>query len=90
MAFAVGNIGGTHGLGGAFIIAPFAVAICRLSVYTVAGPALAGTLATSLVRPIPFSGLPTPAGVSTQRDWPLGLLSGFGGIAGMEWRGVRS
>jgi len=83
MAFVVGIIGGIYGIGGGSIIAPFCVAIFGLPVYTVAGAALAGTLATSVVGVILYSVLPAPAGMLTHPDWPLGLLFGFGGIAGM-------
>jgi hypothetical protein len=83
LAFVVGIIGGIYGIGGGSIIAPFCVAIFRLPVYTVAGAALAGTLATSVVGVIAYSVLPAPAGLPTHPDWALGLLFGFGGIAGM-------
>lgn len=83
LAFVVGIIGGTYGIGGGSIIAPFCVAIFRLPVYTVAGAALAATLATSVVGVILYSVLPAPAGLPTHPDWPLGLLFGIGGIAGM-------
>ncbi len=83
MAFAVGIIGGTYGIGGGSIIAPFCVAIFRLPVYTVAGAALAGTLITSVAGVILYSVLPAPAGLPTHPDWALGLLFGMGGIAGM-------
>lgn len=83
LAFVVGIIGGVYGIGGGSIIAPFCVAIFRLPVYTVAGAALAGTLATSVVGVIVYSVLPAPAGMPTHPDWALGLLFGFGGVAGM-------
>lgn len=83
LAFVVGIIGGVYGIGGGAIIAPFCVAVFRLPVYTVAGAALAGTLATSVVGVIVYSVLPAPAGMPTHPDWALGLLFGFGGIAGM-------
>lgn len=83
LAFAVGIIGGTYGIGGGSIIAPFCVAIFRLPVYTVAGAALAGTLVTSVAGVAFYSILPAPPGLSTQPDWALGLLFGLGGMAGM-------
>lgn len=83
LAFAVGIIGGTYGIGGGSIIAPFCVAIFRLPVYTVAGAALAGTLVTSVAGVAFYSLLPAPPGMSTQPDWALGLLFGLGGMAGM-------
>ncbi|MDO9287715.1 MAG: sulfite exporter TauE/SafE family protein, partial [Thermodesulfovibrionales bacterium] len=42
LAFVVGIIGGTYGIGGGAIIAPFCVAVFHLPVYTVAGAALMG------------------------------------------------
>jgi len=61
LAFVVGIIGGTYGIGGGAIVAPFCVALFRLPVYVVAGAALAGTFATSV------------AGMMTKPDWALGL-----------------
>jgi uncharacterized membrane protein YfcA len=83
LAFVVGIIGGTYGIGGGAIIAPFCVAIFRLPVYTVAGAALAGTLVTSVAGVILYSILPAPTGLPTQPDWALGVLFGLGGVAGM-------
>jgi uncharacterized membrane protein YfcA len=49
LAFVVGVIGGTYGIGGGAIIAPFCVAVFHLPVYTMAGAALLGTFLTSIV-----------------------------------------
>lgn len=83
LAFVVGIVGGIYGIGGGAIIAPFCIAIFRLPVYTVAGAALAATLATSVVGVIAYSLLSAPTGLATRPDWLLGLLFGIGGIAGM-------
>lgn len=83
LAFVVGIIGGTYGIGGGAIIAPFCVAIFRLPVYTVAGAALAGTLITSVAGVALYSVLPAPPGTVTAPDWALGLLFGLGGVGGM-------
>lgn len=83
LAFVVGIIGGTYGIGGGAIIAPFCVAIFRLPVYSVAGAALAGTLITSVAGVIIYSVLPAPPGLATAPDWALGLLFGLGGSGGM-------
>lgn len=83
LAFLVGIVGGTYGIGGGSIISPFCVAIYRLPVYTVAGAALAGTLATSVIGVLCYSLLPAPTGLATHPDWPLGILFGMGGILGM-------
>jgi uncharacterized membrane protein YfcA len=83
LAFLVGIIGGTYGIGGGAIIAPFCVAVFHLPVYTVAGAALLGTFLTSIVGVFFYSILPAAGGVSTSPDWALGFLFGAGGFAGM-------
>ncbi len=83
LAFLVGIIGGTYGIGGGAIIAPFCVAVFHLPVYTVAGAALLGTFLTSIVGVFFYSVLPAGGGVSTSPDWALGFLFGAGGFAGM-------
>ncbi len=81
LALAVGVVGGTYGIGGGAIIAPFLVAIMGLPVYTIAGAALAGTLVTSVVGVFYYTVLPSE--VSTAPDWALGALFGAGGFIGM-------
>ena len=83
LALAVGVIGGTYGIGGGAIIAPFCVALFGLPVHAVAGAALAGTLVTSVAGVALYSLLPAPPGLATHPDWALGLLFGAGGFAGM-------
>jgi uncharacterized membrane protein YfcA len=83
LAFVVGIIGGTYGIGGGAIIAPFCVAVFNLPVYTVAGAALLGTFFTSIVGVFFYSVLPAVGGVATSPDWALGFLFGIGGFAGM-------
>ena len=83
LAFAVGIIGGTYGIGGGAIIAPFCVAVFHLPVYSVAGAALLGTFLTSIIGVFFYSILPATGGVSTSPDWALGFLFGIGGFAGM-------
>jgi uncharacterized membrane protein YfcA len=83
LAFVVGVIGGTYGIGGGAIIAPFCVAVFHLPVYTVAGAALLGTFLTSVVGVIFYSLLPAVKGLPTSPDWALGFLFGIGGFAGM-------
>ena len=58
-------------------------AIFRLPVYVVAGAALAGTFATSVVGVLVYSFLPLPGGGHASPDWALGTLFGLGGLAGM-------
>ena len=83
LAFVVGVIGGTYGIGGGAIIAPVCVAVFHLPVYTVAGAALLGTFLTSIVGVFFYSVIPASGGVSTSPDWLLGFLFGAGGFAGM-------
>lgn len=83
LALAVGVIGGTYGIGGGAIIAPFCVALFGLPVHAIAGAAIAGTLFTSVAGVALYSLLPAPAGMAAQPDWALGLLFGLGGFAGM-------
>jgi uncharacterized membrane protein YfcA len=85
LALVVGLIGGTYGIGGGAIIAPFLVAIFELPIYTIAGAALMGTFLTSIAGVGIYSVLapfyPHVGGVAP--DWLLGALFGLGGFAGM-------
>jgi uncharacterized membrane protein YfcA len=88
LAFIVGIIGGTYGIGGGAIIAPFCVAVFHLPVYTIAGAALMGTLITSVAGVLFYSFNPVAGGVSTSPDWALGFLFGIGGFIGI-YAGAR-
>lgn len=83
LAFIVGIIGGTYGIGGGAIIAPFCVAVFHLPVYTVAGAALMGTFLTSIAGVTLYSLMPAKEGLTTSPDWLLGFLFGAGGFVGM-------
>lgn len=83
LAFVVGIVGGTYGIGGGSIIAPFCVAFFRLPIHSIAGAALMGTLVTSAAGVAVYSLMPAPEGIVVQPDWALGMLFGLGGIAGM-------
>ncbi|KAF0143780.1 MAG: hypothetical protein FD156_2344 [Nitrospirae bacterium] len=83
LAFVVGIIGGTYGIGGGAIIAPFCVAVFHLPVYTVAGAALMGTFLTSIAGVTFYSIMPAKNGLATSPDWLLGFLFGIGGFVGM-------
>jgi hypothetical protein len=83
LAFFVGIIGGTYGIGGGAIIAPFCVAVFHLPVYTIAGAALMGTLITSVAGVLFYSVMPPVGNVSTSPDWALGFLFGIGGFVGI-------
>ena len=91
LTFAVGIIGGTYGIGGGAIIAPFLIAIFDLPVYTIAGAALLGTFLTSIAG-VAFYTLIAPfyahTGLSIAPDWMLGALFGAGGFLGM-YSGAR-
>lgn len=89
VAFIVGIIGGTYGIGGGAILAPFYVAIFHLPVYAIAGAALMGTFLTSIAGVFFYSVIPAPAGMTTSPDWLLGFLFGIGGFAGM-YLGARA
>jgi uncharacterized protein len=89
LAFFVGIIGGTYGIGGGAIIAPFCVAVFRLPIYTVAGAALLGTFLTSIAGVFFYSIIPAQPGMTTAPDWILGFLFGAGGFIGMYF-GARA
>lgn len=84
MAFVVGIIGGIYGIGGGAMIAPFLIAVFRLPVHAVAGAALTGTFASSLIGVAIYSLLPAASGGSVAPDWVLGSLFGLGGLLGMN------
>ncbi len=90
LSFIVGIVGGTYGIGGGAIVAPFFVAVFGLPVYTVAGAALMGTFITS-VAGVLFYMLIAPwyPQQAIAPDWLLGLLFGLGGMTGM-YLGART
>lgn len=83
LALVVGVIGGIYGIGGGAIIAPFCVAFLNIPVHTVAGAAIFGTFATSIVGVAIYSLVPFYNGQPAPPDWLLGLLFGLGGLLGM-------
>ena len=84
LSFLVGIVGGTYGIGGGAIIAPFFVSWFRLPVHTISGATLMGTFLTS-VAGVTFYMIIAPffPEQSIAPDWTLGLLFGVGGMAGM-------
>ncbi len=83
LSFVVGIVGGTYGIGGGSIMAPFFVSVLHLPVHTVAGAALLGTFVTSVAGVIFYQCLaPMYPGMSIAPDWLLGVLFGLGGLAG--------
>ena len=86
LTFVVGIVGGTYGIGGGAIIAPFLIAIFGLPVYTIAGATLLGTFLTSVVGVVFYTiiaPLYANTGLAIAPDWRLGALFGFGGFWGM-------
>jgi len=84
LSLLVGIVGGIYGIGGGAIIAPFFVTLFGLPVYTVAGAALMGTFVTSVAGVAFYQAIaPFYPGMSVAPDWPLGILFGVGGMAGM-------
>ncbi|MDR0238865.1 MAG: sulfite exporter TauE/SafE family protein [Deltaproteobacteria bacterium] len=84
LSFIVGIIGGTYGIGGGAIIAPFFVAWFRLPIHTISGAALMGTVLTSVAGVLFYMMIaPFFPQQSVAPDWMLGLLFGIGGMAGM-------
>jgi len=84
LSFIIGIVGGTYGIGGGAIIAPFLITSFGLPVYTVAGPALMGTFVTSVagVAFYHILALFFPE-MSIAPDWFLGFLFGIGGMVGI-------
>ncbi len=86
LSLIVGLIGGIYGIGGGAIIAPFFVTIYRLPIHTVAGASLMGTFITSFAGVLLFQFLSATSYFTTEDiapDYPLGILFGLGGIAGI-------
>ncbi len=84
LSLVVGIVGGVYGIGGGAIIAPFFVTFFGLPVYTVAGAALMGTFITSIAGVVFYQAIaPSYPGLAVAPDYPLGLLFGLGGMAGM-------
>lgn len=86
LAFAVGIVGGTYGIGGGAIIAPFLVTFFNLPVYTIAGAALLATFVTSIAGVVFYTGVApffAYTGLAIAPDWMLGALFGLGGSLGI-------
>ncbi len=84
LSFIVGIVGGTYGIGGGAIIAPFFVSWFRLPVHTISGATLMGTFLTSVAGVAFYMAIaPLYPTMSVAPDWTLGLLFGLGGVAGM-------
>lgn len=80
----VGIVGGIYGIGGGAILVPVYVAFFGLPVYTIAGAALMGTFATSIIGVITYQLLAFQfPNINVAPDWILGFLFGIGGFLGM-------
>ena len=89
LALVVGLIGGTYGIGGGAIIAPFLAAVFQLPIYTIAGAALMATFLTSVAGVgIYYCLAPFCPGQMVAPDLALGALFGIGGFLGM-YAGAR-
>ncbi len=86
LSLLVGIVGGTYGIGGGAIIAPFLVAISGLPVYTVAGACLMATFITSIAGVLYYTLLASAyadSSMTIRPDWFLGAMFGLGGAAGI-------
>ena len=86
LSFVVGIVGGTYGIGGGAIIAPFLVAFFGLPVYTIAGATLMATCVTSIAGVAFYAGIAplfAYTGLAISPDWMLGALFGAGGFVGI-------
>jgi len=86
LSFIVGIIGGTYGIGGGAIIAPFFVSVLKLPVHTIAGASLFGTFITSIAGVVYYTAIApyyANTGLVIQPDWYLGALFGAGGFLGI-------
>lgn len=84
LSLVVGVVGGVYGIGGGAIIAPFLVTFLSLPVHTVAGAALMGTFVTSVAGVVFYQAIaPFYPSQVIAPDYPLGILFGLGGMAGM-------
>ena len=84
--FIIGIIGGTYGIGGAAIVAPFLLTFFGLPVYTIAGATLMGNFITSIAGVFFYSLIASfykDTGISISPDWALGIILGAGGFMGI-------
>ncbi len=83
-AFCVGVIGGTYGIGGGALLAPFLVTVLHLPVHAIAEAVLTVNFIISLAGVTIYSLAPISQGMTAPPDWLLGLLFGVGGLLGMN------
>lgn len=91
LAFTIGIVSGAYGIGGGAIMAPLLVVLFRLPVYTVAGPALFGSFASSVASVVIYYLLVplfVPAQEPIKPDLLLAFSFGIGGLLG-TYTGAR-
>lgn len=88
LSLLVGVVGGTYGIGGGAILAPFCVSVLNLPVRAVAGATLFSTWVTSIAAALVYALVPQGGAADASPDWLLGGLFGLGGMAGI-YVGVR-
>lgn len=86
LAFAIGIVGGIYGVGGGSLLGPVLVAT-GMAVATVAPAALLSTWVTSIVGVLTYAVIALHASGPVSPDWPLGVATGIGGLAG-GWVGA--
>lgn len=82
----VGVVGGTYGIGGGAIIAPFLVTFFRFQVHSIAGATLFSTFVSSIAGVLFFTVIAPFYGstdLAIMPDWYLGVSLGLGGMVGM-------
>ena len=80
----VGVVGGSYGIGGGAILAPFCISVLNLPVAIVSGAALFSTWMSSVIAALFYAFLPAAkTSLNTSPDWVLGSLFGLGGMAGI-------
>lgn len=88
LAFIIGIIGGTYGIGGGAMMSPFLLTFFKLPVHSIAGACLLGTFTASVFGVFYYAVLPS-AGLQTTPDPLLGILFGVGGMIGI-YLGARA
>lgn len=84
LCFLVGIAGGTYGIGGGAIIAPFLISVFALPVHSIAAATLLGNFCSALSGLIFFLILSVLyPNESIRPDWLLGFLFGLGGLMGV-------
>ena len=80
----VGVVGGSYGIGGGAILAPFCISVLNLPIALVSGAALFSTWMSSVIAALFYAFLPTAkTSLNTSPDWALGSLFGLGGMLGI-------